>query len=159
MPRTNYCTSNVNRRTDGRTDRRTDGQTDGRTEWGIAIALSQLVGWGLITLNASAEGASAIVYVFRNKCFLHNVYFYQNDIRTSASVALSDTRADETTVAYATVRPLRCTPDSVTLKITGPAENLLARHLMLNIRHYRNFPFRSCASFPENSRTLCERNS
>ena len=38
------------------------------------------------------------------------MYLHQNDIRISASVALSDTRADETTVAYATVRPLRCTP-------------------------------------------------
>ena len=37
MPRTNYCTSNVNRRTDGRTEGRTDGM-------GIAIALSQ-IGW------------------------------------------------------------------------------------------------------------------
>ena len=44
------------------------------------------------------------------------MYFHQNDIRTSASVALSDTRADETVVAYATVRPLRCTPDDKVLR-------------------------------------------
>ena len=44
MPRTNYCISNVNRRTDGRTDGQTDRRIDGRTEWGIAIALSQ-IGW------------------------------------------------------------------------------------------------------------------
>ena len=45
--------------------------------------------------------------------FLHIVGFCQINIRTSASVVWNDTRADETTVAYATVRPLRCTPDFV----------------------------------------------
>ena len=38
------------------------------------------------------------------------MYFPQIDIRTSASVVSNDTRVDEATVAYATVRPLRCTP-------------------------------------------------
>ena len=43
--------------------------------------------------------------------FLHIVGFIQIYIRTSASVVENDTRADETTVAYANVRPLRCTPE------------------------------------------------
>ena len=36
--------------------------------------------------------------------------YHQGDIRFSANVVKNDIRADETTVANATVRPLRCTP-------------------------------------------------
>ena len=42
--------------------------------------------------------------------YVFPIISHQIDIRTSASVVSNDTRADETTVAYATVRPLRCTP-------------------------------------------------
>ena len=69
------------------------------------------------------------------------VIFHQIDIRTSASVASvvsNDTRADETTVAYATVRPLRCTPaHNVALTTSQYTRNLSVLSIYLKISQIR----------------------